>query len=174
MGMWNKQTRFTMLVEAYSSDLYRYAWWLCHNKETAEDLVQETFTRAWRSLDSLQDEKAAKYWLMTTLRRENARLYERKRPQAAAGVEPDSMPATDVGYDTSPEAHVLRQALAGLHEDYREPLLLQVIGGYSCDEIAGIMDISASAVMTRLFRARKKMQQVLLGDDRQEAEEYRV
>ncbi len=174
MGMWNKQTRFTMLVEAYSGDLYRYAWWLCHNKETAEDLVQETFTRAWRALDSLQDEKAAKYWLMTTLRRENARLYERKRPEAAAGVEPDQMPSREVSYDTSPEAHALRQALTQLEENYREPLLLQVIGGYSCDEIAGIMNISASAVMTRLFRARKKMQEVLLGDDGREAEEYRV
>ena len=47
----------------------------------AEDLVQETFLRAWRSLESLQNDKAAKAWLFTILRRENARHYERYRPE---------------------------------------------------------------------------------------------
>jgi RNA polymerase sigma-70 factor (ECF subfamily) len=61
-------------------------------------------------------------------------------------------------------AFVLRRALAGLSEDYREPLLLQVLGGFSCDEIADTLGISASAVMTRLFRARKQMRD-LIGDD---------
>ena len=61
--MWNKKSRFTVIVEALSSDLYRYAYWLSGDKHTAEDLVQETFMRAWRALDSLRDEHSAKAWL---------------------------------------------------------------------------------------------------------------
>ena len=66
-----------------------------------------------------------------------------------------------MGYDDSAEAFALRNALKRLPEDYREPLEMQVLGGFSCDEIAGMLDISSSAVMTRLFRARKKMRQLL-------------
>ena len=75
-----KQQRYESLVAALYQDVYRYAFWLCKNQPLAEDLVQETFLRAWRSLESLQNDKAAKAWLFTILRRENARLYERYRP----------------------------------------------------------------------------------------------
>ncbi len=74
-----RSARFDSLVGALTPDLFRYAFWLCRDRHVAEDLVQETLLRAWRSLDRLNDEAAAKPWLITTLRRENARLYERKR-----------------------------------------------------------------------------------------------
>ena len=51
----------------------------------------------------------------------------------------------------------MREAIFGLHDDYREPLVLQVLLGHSTDEIAGLMGISAAAVLTRLHRARKKL-----------------
>jgi len=73
----------------------------------------------------------------------------------------DTLEDARMGYDDRPEAFALRIALKKLHEDYREPLEMQVLGGFSCDEIATILNISSSAVMTRLFRARKKMRQVL-------------
>ena len=77
--MSNKQIRYEALVRAFHADLYRYAYWLCHQRAIAEDLVQETFLRAWMSLDSLQEAAAAKGWLITILRRENARRFERKQ-----------------------------------------------------------------------------------------------
>jgi RNA polymerase sigma-70 factor (ECF subfamily) len=67
------------LVHVYHKELYRFAYWLCNDPTIADDLVQETFLRAWRSLDSLLDQKAAKPWLLTILRRENARRFERKQ-----------------------------------------------------------------------------------------------
>ena len=72
--------RFNELAEAYSTDLYRYAMWICGNDALAKDLVQETFLRAWRALDNLKDVAAAKSWLITILRREYARTFERKVP----------------------------------------------------------------------------------------------
>jgi RNA polymerase sigma-70 factor (ECF subfamily) len=118
---------FNELVSAYGKDLQRYALWLAGDRHTAEDLVQETLLRAWKSLDRLQNPKAVKGWLLTILRRENARRFERYQPPQSA------IPLEELGskrkeYDTSTEAFVLRQALDRLPGEYREPLLLQAAG----------------------------------------------
>jgi len=148
----NTQSKFESLVRAYSTELYRYARWLCRDHFLAEDIVQETFTRAWQGLDSLRDPKAVKGWLYTILRREHARLYERKRLEIDEHQELDDLedPVGSSDYDSLD----MRDALESLSEGYREPLLLQVLGGFSCDEIAAMMHISPGAVMTRLSRAR--------------------
>ena len=153
------RTDFDTLVNALSPELYRYAVGLCHNPATAEDLVQETFLRGWRSRDDLRDIKAARAWLYTILRNEHARLYERQRPDAR---DPSELPEIPVhGYDTSAEAFVMRRALGKLDMDYRAPLLLQVVGGFSCKEIGKMLDMNTNTVLTRLFRARKALRQEL-------------
>lgn len=159
----DKQTPFEALVYALSADLYRYAFWLCRDQSRAEELVQETFLRAWRSLDALRDEKAAKAWLITILRREHARWYERHRPEVDQEVKPDDLAARSGSEPV--EILALRQTVAGLAKEYREPLLLQVLGGYSCDEIAELLGLSKGAVMTRLFRARQKLRIALEGEN---------
>jgi RNA polymerase sigma-70 factor (ECF subfamily) len=160
-------TDFDTLVNALSPELFRYAMGLCRNPDTAEDLVQETFLRGWRSRADLRDTKAARAWLYTILRNEHARLYERQRPEIR---DPCSLPDIAVhGYDTSTEAFVMRRALARLEPDYRDPLLLQVIGGFSCKEIGEILDLNVNTVLTRLFRARKAMRDKLTDRAPQEA-----
>ncbi len=151
---------FDQLFDDYGKDLQRYALWLTGDRHTADDLVQDTLLRAWRSLDRLQNPKAAKGWLMTILRRENARRFERYQPQEAA------IPTEELGdghkdYDTSTEAFVLRRALEKLPEEYREPLLLQVVHGYSQKEIAQRLGITSAGVGTRLFRARQKLREAV-------------
>lgn len=147
-----KQSKFETMVRAYSAELYRYAYWICRDRFLAEDLVQETFTRAWQSWDGLRDDKAARSWLYTILRNEHARSFERKRFDIDEAVELDGL--TDHTSAKPYEEIEMRQMLAALPRGYREPLVLQVLGGYSCTEIAKIMDISEGAVMTRLTRAR--------------------
>lgn len=157
---------FDTLVKALSPELYRFALSLCHNPDTAEDLVQETFLRGWRSHTDLRDAQATRAWLYTILRNEHARLYERRRPIAC---DPGLLPEVAVrGYDTSAEAFLLRRALGGLSDDYREPLLLQVIGGFSCKEIGAMLDLNTNTVLTRLFRARKTLREQLTGKLSQE------
>lgn len=158
----SRQGQFEALVRGYASDLYRYAVWLGNTREAAEDLVQETFLRAWKSIDGLRDVRAARSWLMTILRREHARQFE--RPRAVDGGTEEFDPERLVG-NLSNAGHAgamaLRQGLARLPKDYREPLVLQVLGGYSCTEIGELLGLKPGAVMTRLSRARHKLRRGL-------------
>lgn len=160
-NMMEKQVRYEALVKALHTDLYRYAYWLCNEKQVAEDLVQETFLRAWRALDSLKDEKAAKSWLITILRRENARRFERKRFEMGEYEESSVKDHISTSTEQEMENHLLREKIAKLPEEYREPLVLQVIGGFSGEEIAGLLDLNKNTVMTRLFRARNQLKDAL-------------
>ncbi len=126
----------------------------------AEDLVQETFMRAWRFLDSLREEKKAKSWLMTTLRREFARQFERYQP-VFDDIELEQI-AGNPGID--PEVWTLRRGIARLPEKYREVLVLQVIGGYTGEEMAQMLELPRATVNTRLFRARQQLRDLLDGD----------
>lgn len=161
--MANRQAQFEALVQAYSADLYRFAFWLCRNRAMAEDLVQETYLRAWRALGSLRSEDSAKGWLLTILRNEHMRLRRQRRNETELD-EPEKLEA--IPDETAPDAEtmLLRQALARLPEEYREPLLLQVLGGFSAQEIGRIIDASVPAVLTRLFRARQKLRVEMIRD----------
>lgn len=154
------QRAFEALVARYTSDLLRYARWLSGSPHIAEDLVQETWLRAWRSLESLQTPAAAKSWLFTIVRRENARRFERSQTSETE-LPLKEFGDTDRGYDTSTEAFVLRHVLKELAPEYREPLLLQVVHGYSQKEIANYLGMSSAGVGTRLFRARQKLREML-------------
>ncbi|MDG6773725.1 sigma-70 family RNA polymerase sigma factor [Thiomicrorhabdus sp. ZW0627] len=159
----NKHRFFEQLVSAYSNDLYRYAYWLCKQPTVAEDLVQETFSRAWKSLDKLHDEKAAKAWLITILRHENARMYEKFQPQL---VEIEESLASDDGSNEpslSLEQHQLHQAIMELPVEYKEPLILQILWGFSGEEISEQLDLKLATVNTRLFRARHQLKEILNG-----------
>lgn len=154
------QQRFEKLVLALSADLYRYAYFLCRSEDMAEDLVQETFMRAWRFLDSLRDESKAKSWLFTTLRREFARQFERYQPRFD-DIEPERLPGQP---GAQQEVMGIRRAMLGLPEKYRDPLVLQIVGGYSGEEIAKMLDVPRATVNTRLFRARQRLRKIFEGD----------
>ncbi len=160
----SSREKFTVLLQGLMADLYRYAYWKCRDRGQAEDLVQETYLRAWKAIDSLRDANSAKSWLFTIFRREYARQFERKRLEMQDVEEMGELPGTTTSFDASTEAFVLRRALAVLSNGYREPLVLQVLGGFSCEEIANVLGISSSAVMTRVFRARKQLRDLLTND----------
>ena len=152
-----RRQRFDSLIAIYYPDMFRYAAWLCRDKAIAEDVVQEALLRAWKSLDALRDENAAKQWLLTIVRRENARYFERRRLET---VDIDNLSASQAALlaeAPNEELADLREAIFMLDDDYREPLVLQVLMGYSTNEIAEMMGLKQGAVLTRLHRARHKL-----------------
>ncbi|UCX04035.1 sigma-70 family RNA polymerase sigma factor [Shewanella sp. HL-SH8] len=159
--MVNKQRRYDSLVRALHTDIFRYAYWLCGNKHVAEDITQETFLRAWRALDSLKDDKAAKAWLITILRRENARRFERKQFDYSDVEQELLEDVISSSTEDETEQYWLRRQIGKLDLEYREPLLLQLIGGFSGDEIAEMLELNRNTVMTRLFRARNQLKDAL-------------
>lgn len=162
-----RQHRFEALVNAYHADLYRYAAWLCRDRDLAADLVQETLLRAWKALDGLREEAAAKGWLITILRRELARHYERTR-RTDVDLEHVAIADGRPGPEEDADLAVIRGHIAALDEEYREPLIMQVLLGFSVEEIAAAMEMKQATVLTRLFRARRKLAAVLEGDRERE------
>jgi RNA polymerase sigma-70 factor (ECF subfamily) len=158
---YRRRQRFDRLVAARHQDMYRYAAWLCRDLAIAEDVVQEALLRAWKSLDALREDGAAKQWLLTIVRRENARYFERKRLET---VDIDNLtPAQSamLAKSDDSEREDIRAAIYRLDDDYREPLVLQVLMGHSTKEIAELMGIKPGAVLTRLHRARLKLRKVV-------------
>tara|TARA_R110001583_G_scaffold195499_1_gene374340 strand:- start:876 stop:1460 length:585 start_codon:yes stop_codon:yes gene_type:complete len=152
IDMNRKQKKYEALVNVFSADLYRYAYWICHDADIAQDLVQETCLRAWKSIDSLLDDKSAKGWLFTILRRENARRFERKQHPLVDIEDHEIADSADLTQEMDSE--LLLRKIATLADEYKEPLLLQLIAGFSAEEIGEQLGLNKNTVLTRLFRAK--------------------
>ena len=103
--------------------------------------------------------------LLTIVRRENARYFERRRLQT---VDVDDLtPSQEALLAEAPDEQIdeLREAIFRLGDDYREPLVLQVLMGYSTNEIAELMGLKQGAVLTRLHRARLKLKESVHRED---------
>jgi len=148
---------FTRLLEMLRPDLLRFAWWLARDRSVAEDVVQETLIRAWKSREELKDPAALRPWLFTIARREHARLFERKRLPTVDVDEVEALGDSALASDGDAALIDLRRAIMKLPDEYREPLVLQVLGGLSTAEIAMELKLTQAAVLTRLFRARNRL-----------------
>jgi RNA polymerase sigma-70 factor (ECF subfamily) len=160
----SERQRFEALCAPLKADLFRFLYWLCRDRNLAEDVMQETLLRAWKSIDALSDEKAVRPWLMTIARREYARTFERKRLpmvdiDAALSADGEAFAVED-----DHDVREMRRAILQLDTTHREPLVLQVMLGYSTEEIARHLEISLPAVLTRLHRARHALRKHMLGD----------
>jgi RNA polymerase sigma-70 factor (ECF subfamily) len=152
-----KTLRFERLVAPWREDLYRYACWLCRDPHLADDVVQEAMLRAFRALDRLNDEGLVKTWLLTIVRREHARVYERKRFETTDIDDLSAAESALIATSDDSDVDDMRRAIFELADEYREPLVLQVLMGLSTAEIAEALELKQGAVLTRLHRARKQL-----------------
>lgn len=152
---------FEETVRTHAADLYRYAYWLARDRAQAEDIVQEALLRGWRAFPRLRERAAAKAWLFSIVRNEYLRAVANRPPAS------DSLDILEVA-DERPELFGLemRDALAALPASYAEPLALQVLGGFSCAEIAHMIGTTEGATMTRLTRARQALKRLVTPRER--------
>jgi RNA polymerase sigma-70 factor, ECF subfamily len=149
------------MLESYREALTRFAIWLARDRSVAEDIVQETMLRAWRARKGLREPAAVRAWLFTIARREHARLYDRKRLSLVdIDAYSDGKEAEFLQHDEDPRIGDLRRATLVLPDDFRVPLVMQILGGFTAAEIASELNLSVAAVLTRLFRARNRLREL--------------
>ena len=149
------------------------ARWLLRNEQDADDVLQESLLRAFRSFDGFRGGDA-RLWLLAVVRNTSYSFLAQKRGRQEAGFDEDQHGAPDLARAETPEVLLLRSlqqrelegAVAGLAEEFREALVLREVEGLSYKEIAQVAGIPIGTVMSRLARARKQVQAALLGQGR--------
>lgn len=150
---------FERAVREHASALFRYAYWLARNRQQAEDIVQEALLRGWRGFGEVRDPGAVKSWLYSIVKNEFLRTASRDA-RRAADLDVDSLEIADER--AGPFGMEMRDALMALPVSHAEPLALQIIGGFSCAEIAAMLHTTEGAVMTRLTRARQALRRLVV------------
>lgn len=151
------------LFSDYERPILNYLYRLLGDSALAEDLTQETFTRAWnarRSLPTLQNPRAWLYRIATNLARDHIRR-ARLLAWLPFFADEDREPAllTDAPDADPLETLKMRRALLKLAEDYRAPLVLYTCQSFSVAEIAATLNLSTDAVKQRLVRARQQLRE---------------
>jgi RNA polymerase sigma-70 factor (ECF subfamily) len=147
---------FTELVARYHAACLRYAAHVLGDRMEAEDVVQETLLRAYRSLDRYQERQQFRPWLFRILInrcRSAASRRGTRRLRIAGALDPDTLAARD-GAATIEIRTRLTQAIAGLDARHREAFLLKHGEGLEYGEIARITGASVPALKMRVKRAR--------------------
>ena len=159
---------YEALVSRHGGDLYRFAYRLVGDATRAEDLVQETYFHAWRSIRSLRDPEAGRGWLLTILRRRWARGLRReaRAPRTStdqADIDGAASPFPGPDLDLFARRESVQIALDHLDPRMKEPFLLVFLQGLSCREAADRLSIPLGTVLSRIHRARASLR-VLLRD----------
>ena len=172
------QARFAELAMSYTDQLYTAALRMTRNPSDADDLVQETYLRAYRGFGGFKEGTNLKAWLYKILTNTFINTYraKKRRPEETdfddveefslynrlGGLEAASAgrtPESEV-LDAMPD-EVVKEALESLPEQFRMAVLLADVEGFSYKEIAEIMDVPVGTVMSRLHRGRKQLQKAL-------------
>lgn len=156
-----REAMFERYVVPELEVLMRVAVSLVNQVADAEDLVQDTLLRAYRSVDRF-DGHHARAWLLTIMRNANKNRARRRRPRLLE--DPDSAAAVPDLESANPATRVdqrfdacVESAMAALSRDSREVLTLVDIDGLSYAEAATVLGIPPGTVMSRLHRARKSI-----------------
>jgi RNA polymerase sigma-70 factor (ECF subfamily) len=152
---------FVALYDRYKGAVYAYCARMLLDRTQAEDMLQETFARAYEHRDRLLNSTSFKAWLFTIARNQclNAlRKRGREVPFALDAPEPPARGATPfANLLKSEQADLVQKTLAALPPSYREVVVLREYQNLSYDEIAAVTRTTVSSVKSRLFKARRKI-----------------
>jgi RNA polymerase sigma-70 factor (ECF subfamily) len=169
------RVEFARLVEANSSDIYRLALKILNDAQDAEDVLQETFIKALRSLPTFEGRSSLSTWLYRIAVNEALMLVRKRRPESASiDIEKDdgegeTEPVEIVDWCCLPEGDLLSaearrfldEAIQSLTPALRAVFVLRDIEGLSVKETADALGLSEAVIKTRLLRARLKLRETL-------------
>jgi len=172
---------YERLVAEHSGDVYALLYRLTTDPEEARDLTQETFLRAFQSIDRFRGDSSLKTWIYRIAinqARNRWRWWRRRKRDVTVSLDAtdeyrDKPLAATLPSDNSPSpeqetlAHEreaqLREALQGLRRSYREAVILRDVEGFSYEEIARTLQISIGTVKSRISRGRLELRHQLEG-----------
>ncbi len=172
-----REAEFEQAAMPYIDALYNTAYRMTRNAQDAEDLVQETYLKAYRAFDRFEAGTNLKAWLFKILKNSFINEYRRRQhvpPQSDfADIEEsfeNQVSEEASGRMPSPEQDLLekvldedvQRAIDELPEDYRMVVLLADLEGFSYKEISDILEIPVGTVMSRLYRGRRLLERVML------------
>ncbi len=171
------RTEFAEQAMQFAPQLYSSALRMTRNAADAEDLIQETYLRAYRGYNNFEEGTNLRAWLFRILTNTYINSYRarQRRPQESelgdvedlylykriSGIDVASRSAEDTLFDLFTDDEV-KKALEDLPESFRLPVLLADVQGFSYKEIAEMLDVPIGTVMSRLHRGRKAMQKALI------------
>ncbi len=172
----DRSKEFMTLATPVMDALYGTAMKLTRNEEHAQDLVQDTYLKAFKYFETFERGTNFKAWMFRIMTRLfYDRYHEQKRNQAMFTAFDDVTLNATADPDTRSNAgerrllaQELQKALDQLPSDFRLPLVLCDIQEFSYQEIADIMECPIGTVMSRLFRARKRMKEIILNMNQSE------
>jgi RNA polymerase sigma factor (sigma-70 family) len=166
--------RFEAVVLPHLSAAYTLARYLTRNDTDADDIVQEAFLRALKYFGGFRGEAdQSRAWLLAIVRN-TTHTWQRRHRAGESTAEFDETVHSEAIADEDPGSvlsrsdsrETLAQALDHLPPDFREVIVLREIEGLSYKEISEVADVPVGTVMSRLSRARKRLQQALIASDR--------
>jgi len=169
------RAEFALLVEAYYEMIYRLAIKMVNNPQDAEDILQETFIKAYRHLKNFDGRSSLSTWLYRIATNEALMFLRRQKPdmvsvdESLETCEGDVEPLQIIDWSSLPEEELmsaeaqvyLDKAVGKLSPSLRVVFVLRDIQGLSTRETAEVLDISETAVKTRLSRARLQLREEL-------------
>jgi RNA polymerase sigma-70 factor (ECF subfamily) len=172
------RAEFARLIEAYSGVIYRLALKMLQNPQDAEDVLQDTFIKAFRGLPAFDGRSSLSTWLYRIATNEALMMLRKRKHTLVSIDEPletssdeEQEPLQIVDWCCLPEAELLSsearvfldQAIEELPESLRVVFVLRDIEGLSTLETAEVLNLSETAVKTRLSRARLRLRERLTG-----------
>jgi RNA polymerase sigma-70 factor (ECF subfamily) len=157
------KNQFNEIALSHFNALYGFAISITGGSEDAEDLVQETYLRAYRKFDQFEFGTSCKAWLFKIMRNIAIDQIRKKDPLLATGNETcnDDIACIDAKAEHLPCAIDIKRAFNRLSSKYRIVVLLKDIEGFTYQEIAEILNFPIGTVMSRLYRGRQSLKSIL-------------
>lgn len=161
-GLLGQSRKFSKQLDAKWKSLFRLAFSWCHDPDLANDIVQDTLTKAYRKRSQLKDVKTLDAWLYKILANTWRDQYRSQKPTVNID---DVILVTKSGpgeeYDRTRIVSSVRNAIAKLNQEQRLVITLVDLEGLSYGEVAEILSVPIGTVMSRLCRARNNLKQYL-------------
>ena len=162
---------FESLVKKYDRNVFRIANHITHNREDAEDVVQDAFLKAYENLEQFQGQSKFYTWLVRIAVNEALMKLRKRRPERTVSLdedvktEEDSLPREVADWSPNPEQQysqaelkdILTRTIQGLPQGFRTVFVLRDVEGLSTEDTAEALDLSIPAVKSRLLRARLQL-----------------